>query len=496
VTHEATFRLLSSLRVLLYRHLEPLVPAALEDIRSGDLLSRIRADIDMLDNLYIRIIVPVSVAFIGGTLTTWVMSRYHPSLAIVLFTLLVLAGVILPVVMAYLGNRPGREVVAQSSMLRTQVVDAVQGMAELTVYGALDDSAEHVSRSSAAWIAAQKKMARVSGLAQSGLLLFSNLAVWSVILLAVPMVGTSVIEPAELAMLALFTLAAFEAVMPLPEAFRLLGQVQASAKRLFAIIDRKPLVRQPVHGADKPVPFSLEFKDVTFRYLAGTAPVLQAINLRLTPGKRLAIIGPTGSGKSSLIQLLLRYRPAESGSLLLGDRALENYNTEQLQQWFAVVPQKVHLFNTTIRNNLLLARPDATQNELDEVCRVAQLSEFIQQQPQGYDTWVGETGIKISGGQARRIAIARALLRDFECLILDEPGEGLDRRTERDLISALLEQLGDRSLLLITHSHTGLEQVDEVMVLENGKCLETAPYDQLSSRYGSGIVAVTERQKS
>ena len=496
VTHEATFRLLSSLRVWFYRHLEPLVPAALEDIRSGDLLSRIRADIDMLDNLYIRIIVPVSVAFIGVTLTTWVMSRYHPSLAIVLFTLLFLAGVILPVVMAYLGNRPGREVVAQSSMLRTQVVDAVQGMAELTVYGALDDSAEQVSRSSAAWITAQKKMARVSGLAQSGLLLFSNLAVWSAILLAVPMVGTSVIEPAELAMLALFTLAAFEAVMPLSEAFRLLGQVQASAKRLFAIIDRKPLIRQPVLPADKPVRFSLEFKGVTFRYLVGSAPVLQAINLRLTPGKRLAIVGPTGSGKSSLIQLLLRYRPAESGSMLLGDRALEDYSTEQLQQWFAVVPQKVHLFNTTIRNNLLLARPDATQNELDDVCRVAQLGEFIQQQPQGYDTWVGETGIKISGGQARRIAIARALLRDFECLILDEPGEGLDRRTERDLISALLEQLGDRSLLLITHSHVGLEQVDEVMVLENGICLETAPYDQLSSRYGSGIVAITEQQKS
>lgn len=496
VTHEATFRLLSSLRVWFYRHLEPLVPAALEDIRSGDLLSRIRADIDMLDNLYIRIIVPVSVAFIGVTLTTWVMSRYHPSLAIVLFTLLVLAGVILPVVMAYLGNRPGREVVAQSSMLRTQVVDGVQGMAELTVYGALDDSAEQVSRSSAAWITAQKKMARVSGLAQSGLLLLSNLAVWSVILLAVPMVGASVIEPAELAMLALFTLAAFEAVMPLSEAFRLLGQVQASAKRLFAIIDRKPLVRQPVLPADKPVRFSLEFKDVTFRYLVGSAPVLQAINLRLTPGKRLAIVGPTGSGKSSLIQLLLRYRAAESGSLLLGDRALEDYSTEQLQQWFAVVPQKVHLFNTSIRNNLLLARPDATQSELDEVCRVAQLSEFIQQQPQGYDTWVGETGIKISGGQARRIAIARALLRDFECLILDEPGEGLDRRTERDLISALLEQLGDRSLLLITHSHVGLEQVDEVMVLENGICLETAPYDQLSSHYGSGIVAITEQQKS
>jgi ATP-binding cassette subfamily C protein CydC len=331
-------------------------------------------------------------------------------------------------------------------------------------------------------------MGRVSGLAQSGLLLFSNLAVWFVILLAVPMVGVSVgdkvmIEPAELAMLALFTLAAFESVIPLPEAFRLLGQVQASAKRLFAIIDREPLVRQPMHAADKPESFSVEFRDVTFRYLPDSTPVLQSINLKLTPGKKLAVVGPTGSGKSSLIQLLLRYRSEESGTLLLGETALEDYSSEQLHQWFAVVPQKVHLFNTTIRNNMLLARPDAVQEELDEVCRIALLSEFIQQQPQGYDTWVGETGIKISGGQARRIAIARALLRDFECLILDEPGEGLDKRTERDLISAVLQQLGDRSLLLITHSQVGLDQVDEIMVMENGRCIDTGSDQQLSTHH-------------
>lgn len=483
VTHEATFRLLSSLRLWFYRHLEPLVPAALEDIRSGDLLSRIRADIDMLDNLYIRIIVPTAVALIGVMLTVWVMSLYHVSLAMVLFSLLVLAGLVLPIVMSYLGNRPGRIVIEQSSLLRTQVVDNVQGMAELTVCGALNESANQVADCSEQWIAAQKKMARVSGLAQSGLLLFSNLAVWFIILLAVPLVSTSVLAPAELAMLALFTLAAFESVMPLPEAFRLLGQVQASAKRLFAIIDREPPVREPLHGADKPEKFIIDFENVTFRYLPGSAPVLQAINLSLTPGKKLAIVGPTGSGKSSLIQLLLRYRAAESGAIFLGQQPLEDYKSEQLHQWFAVVSQKVHLFNTTIRNNLLLASPEASQQELDHACRVAQLSEFIEQQPQGYDTWVGETGVKLSGGQARRVAIARALLRNFECLILDEPGEGLDNRTERDLISALLQELGDRSLLLITHSQTGLDQVDEIMVLENGMCVDTGSYQQLTSRH-------------
>jgi ATP-binding cassette subfamily C protein CydC len=426
----------------------------------------------MLDNLYIRVMVPAAVAVIGVLMTTWVMSFYHTSLSIVLLLLLIMAGAVLPFVISRLGKKPGQDVVEQSSQLRTQVVDSMQGMAELTVCGALDENVEQVTNSSQRWIDAQKKMARISGLAQSGLILFSNLAVWFVMLLAVPLANQASIQPAELAMLALFTLAAFESVMPLPEAFRLLGQVQASAKRLFAIIDRPPLVTEPEQVADKPEKFQINLDHVSFRYRQDTALVLQDIKLSLAPGKKLAIVGPTGSGKSSLIQLLLRYRLPETGSIHLGQRLLKDYRSEQLHEWFAVVPQKVHLFNTTVRNNLLLARPDASQQELDRACQIAQLDEFIKQQPQGYDTWVGETGIKVSGGQARRIAIARALLRDFECLILDEPGEGLDNATERELISGIIKSLDNRSLLLITHSQAGLDQVDEIMLLENGICIE------------------------
>jgi ATP-binding cassette subfamily C protein CydC len=291
-------------------------------------------------------------------------------------------------------------------------------------------------------------------------------------------------------MLALFTLAAFEAVMPLPEAFRLLGQVQAAAKRLFAIIDRPAVVSEPETAADKPAHFQLDFEQVTLRYRPHAPAALRDISLSLAPAKKLAIIGPTGAGKSSLIQLLLRYRVPESGSILLGKRPLQNYRSEQLHEWFAIVPQKVHLFNTTIRNNLLLACADASRQALDRACQIAQLDDFIKQQPQGYDTWVGETGIKLSGGQARRIAIARALLRDFECLILDEPGEGLDRRTEQDLIAGLIRGLGNKSLILITHSQTGLDRVDEIMVLENGVCIERGDYQTVKHSWLSrtGII--------
>jgi ATP-binding cassette subfamily C protein CydC len=479
VTHEATFRLLSGLRVWFYRHLEPLVPAALEDMRSGDLLSRIGGDIDMLDNFYIRVIVPAASAVLVVALSTWVISLYHATLALVLLGFLLLSGLLLPLLIAWLGKKPGHVVVDQSAALRSQVVDNVQGMAELTVYGALQDSTRRLRESSEQCLQAQLRMGRISGLSQSGLLLFSQLAVWFVMLLAVPMVTASIIQPAELPMLALFVLAAFESVMPLPEAFRLLGQVRLAAVRLFALIDRQPVVSEPVQDIPKPDSFDLSFNQVSLRYSEQADAAVRDLDLNLAAGARLAVVGPTGSGKSSLIQLLLHYRDPHSGTIHLGGHPLSDYRSEQLHQWISVVPQQVHLFNTTIRNNLLVARPDASEAQIERACQQAKIDEFIRQQPEAYETWVGETGIKLSGGQARRLAIARALLRDFDCLVLDEPGEGLDTRTERELLKDLIPELGGKTFILITHRLTGLELMDRIMVLDDGACLEQGSYSDL-----------------
>jgi ATP-binding cassette, subfamily C, bacterial CydC len=229
------------------------------------------------------------------------------------------------------------------------------------------------------------------------------------------------------------------------------------------VIDRVAPVLEPACDAQAPDHFGIQFNHVFFRYHENATQVLSDVNLHLSSGKKLAIVGPTGSGKSSLIQLLLRYREPQSGKISFGGRSITDYRSEQLHEWIAVVPQQVHLFNTTIRNNLLLAKPDTTEDEINRVCSLAQLDDFIQQQPDGLDTWVGETGVKVSGGQARRIAIARALLRDFECLVLDEPGEGLDSKTESALISGLIKQLKGKSLLLITHTQSGLDLMDEVI---------------------------------
>jgi ATP-binding cassette subfamily C protein CydC len=484
VTHEATFRLLANLRVWLYHHLEPLAPAGLETYRSGDLLSRIRADIDTLDNLYIKALAPVSVALMSMTLLTLVMAGYDRGLALILFGFLLAAGVALPLWTGRLGRHPGQRIVETSAALRTAVVDAVQGMAELTVCGAGEAKAQEISETSRDLIQAQRKMSRISGFSQAGMLLAANLGLWAVVVAAVSLVAGGTIEKQDLSMLALFTLAAFESVMPLPDALRVLGQTLTAARRLFSILDRKPPLSEPQRGREQPEAFHLKFESVDFRYSTENPPALQGIDLELRPGRKLAVVGPTGSGKSSLIQLLLRFREPDSGRITLGGQPLGAYRGEDLRDWIAVVPQQVHLFNASIRDNLKIADPDADQQPLEEACRIAHIQDFIISQPDGYDTWVGETGIKLSGGQARRIAIARALVRDCRLLILDEPGEGLDSVTEQSLIDALIDQLGERSLLLITHHRIGLNRMDEIAVFENGQLLEQGSYEALSATNG------------
>lgn len=471
LTHEATFRLLASLRVWFYRHLEPLAPAGLERYRSGDLMSRIGADIDALNQLYLRVLVPVSVAVLGVTLLTWVMAGYDRLLAAVLLALLLTAGVALPWWTGRLGRQPGEQQVQRSAALRTVVVDGVQGMAELNLYGADRAQATRVADQSRALIDAQARSSRIAGLAQSGLMLCANLALWLVVIIAVPLVGQGHLQPAELAMLALFTLAAFEAVMPLPDAFRMLGQTLAAARRLFAIVDQSPPMSDPETGRKAPGALDFRFQSVSLNYPGQATPALRHIDLDLSDGARIAVTGPTGSGKSSLIPLLLRFREPTTGKITLAGHDLAEYRGADLRDWIAVVPQQVQLFNASIADNLRLAAPDADQPRLEQACRIAQLHQFIQSQPDGYATWVGETGVRLSGGQARRLAIARALLRDFRLLVLDEPGEGLDAATEQALMTSLFDALGDRGLLLITHRRAGLDRVDYRLRLEQGRCL-------------------------
>ncbi len=469
INHEATFRLIASLRVWFYQHLEPLAPARLQQYHSGDLLSRIRADIDALDNLYVRVLVPMVVAGVSILAFTLFLLFYHPLLALSGLSFLLIAGVAVPIWAQARGRMPGQHIAEDEGALRTAVIDGIQGMAELTLFGATERQAQHIDGLSRRLVADQARLSSDHGLTQAAVGLCASLSLWVLLWLAIPMVQNGLIMPPQLAMLALFTLASFEAVASLPQAFQLLGRTLASARRLFSIVDTEPAVARPSGASPRPSRFDLEFADVNFSYPDAPRPALCDIRLRVAEGSRTAVIGATGSGKSTLFNLLLRFWAPDSGAIRIGGHDILAFHGEDLRRHIAVVSQHTHLFDTSIRENLLIANPEASQSAIEAACRVAQIHDFIAELPEGYDTWVGETGVRLSGGQARRIAVARALLKDAPILLLDEPTEGLDAATERDLMRALDELMVGRTVLLITHRPAGLDWVDQVLVLDQGR---------------------------
>ncbi len=486
VTHEATFRLLSELRVWFYTHLEPLAPARLMQYRSADLASRIQTDIDTLDHIYLRFLVPVGVAALGGTAILAVMAVFSGRVALATGVFLLLAGVALPLYLQRRGAAPGGRLVESRAALRAAAVDGLQGLAELRVYGAVERQAQLMRQLSGQHIQAQRELSHLSGFSQGSLGLLANLALWCAVLLAAPQVSTGALRPPELAMLALFVLASFEAVMPLPQAFQTLGEALAAARRLFEIIDTKPAVLPPPGPSPALSEASLHIRGLGFRYGEDVPWVFEGLDLDLPAGGRLALVGATGAGKTSLVQVLMRFWEYQAGDVRLGGHDLRAFQPEDLRRHVAVVSQDAYLFNATVLENLLLARPEATEAEVAVACKAAQIHDFILDLPQGYRTELGEAGTLFSGGQARRVAIARALLKNAPILILDEPTEGLDRATERDLLDAIGRLMEGRSVLLITHRLDALSRlVDEAAVLENGRIVERGTVAHLMQLDGS-----------
>jgi ATP-binding cassette subfamily C protein CydC len=485
VTHEATLRLLSRLRAWLFEHLEPLAPAGLQDARSGDLLSRIGADIDTLDKFYLRLIVPVLVALIGGGAAVLFLAVYDGGLALVALIGLLVAGVLVPWGVQRLSASAAARQVTTSAELRTAVVDGLQGMSELAVYGRQQVQARIVDDLSAAWVDDQRRLADLNGVSLAAIGLIANLSVWAGLLVAIPLVGSGQLAGPDLVMVALFLLACFEAVAPLPQAFQSLGATLTAARRLFAIVDARPAVVDPAGVSPEPRELDLVFDAVAMRYAADRPRALDGLSFSLAPGQRLAIVGATGSGKTSVVNLLLRFWDYEAGSIRLGGHELRRFRAADLRRLIGVVSQHSHLFHTSIRENLLLANPDASDAALQRACEVAQLDAFIATLPDGYDTLVGEGGVGLSGGQARRLAIARAVLRDAPILVLDEPTEGLDSGTAQALMGAVRRLMSGRTVLLITHRLADLAEMDRILLLDRGTLVDDGRHDDLLERCAS-----------
>jgi len=334
-----------------------------------------------------KMIIPVLGSFTGLILSGVILSvsiflvaqvkELDSHVLLINLGLLLVAGLALPLCVEKAGRESGARLVATQAELRTAVVDGGQGMAELAVYGANTSQAERISELSLSVVRDQEHLAGLSGLTQAGVGLCAQLSLWLATLLALPLVADGALPPPNLAMIALLTLASFEAVIPLPNALQLLGETRAAARRQFEIVDTQPQVREPDRPSPTPADFSLEIRDLGFRYAGDRPPALDGLDLRLPAGGRVAILGATGAGKSTLTNLLLRFWERQTGEVLLGGHDLRAFQGEDVRRLIGVVSQRTHLFNTRIRDNLLLANPDASQGAIEQACRTAQIHDFI-----------------------------------------------------------------------------------------------------------------------
>ena len=469
VTHEATLRVLAALRGWFFASLEPLAPAGLQRHRGGDLSSRIRADIDSLDALYLRVLAPATAALVTALLLVGFLALFSAAAALILAVALCCAGLLLPLLTQRLGRAPGARVVATRAALRSAVSDRVRGLGELVVDGAIAHRDAEIAALGGALIGAQRRQARlnVASTALSGLV--AALALCGALAVVIPLVRDARLSGPELAMIALFVLGSFEAVAPLPAAFGALGETAAAARRIFALVDAEPAVAEPNREPTVPRRFDLRIRGLRMRYGPDGPWALDGVDLDLPEGGRLGVVGASGSGKTSLLNVLLRFWDGEGGEVAIGGVPLGALRGETVRGLCSVVAQRTHLFNATIRENLLLARPGATDAELLDALDLAHLAADVAALPDGLSTSVGENGARFSGGQARRLAIARAFLKDAPILLLDEPTEALDAVSERAVLDGLATLMRGRTTLLITHRPQALRDMDEVVTLRHGR---------------------------
>lgn len=484
VSHSVNFRLLAKLRVWFYRKIEPLAPARLQDYHSADLLSRAIADIDTLENFYVRAVAPPLVALCVTCGVSWFAGRYDPRLGLLLGDGLLLGGIALPLVTFMLAREPGRVAVERRAELNTVLLDTIQGMPDLLTFGQAEAQKARITKVGRSLGAAQARMARAGALGNALGSLLSGLTLLGVLLVAIPLVGSQ-IDGISLTVLALITLASFEAVTPLNQAAQQLESCLQAARRLIAMVTLPPVIRPVEHPIALPTgPLDVCIRDLWFSYADDRDPALEDFNLSLPYGKHLALIGPSGAGKTTLFNLLMRFWEFDRGTIELNRRDLHCYDAEDVRRQMSVISQSTYLFAGTLRENLLLARPQATQMDLDRAIEQSQLTEVVAKLPQGLDTWVGEWGVRLSGGERQRLAVARALLRDAPLLLLDEPTANLDAVTERALLAMLWQASAGRSMIYISHRLVGLAEMDEILVLQQGRVVERGTQNELLAQNG------------
>ena len=494
VTHDATFRILAKLRVQVFSKIIPLSPAVLNRYRNSDLLNRLVSDVDTLDSLYLRLLAPFFSAVFVITAMTIGLSFINVPLALGLGAFLLLLLIAIPTIFYRLGQQFGERLIQTRAAYRTQFLEFIQAQAELLLFNAEDRLKEKMVTIEKNWQADQDKEAKLSGFSTALVMFLNGLLVCGMLWFSSQAdFGDDEYRMAFIALFTFAALAAVEIIMPLGAAFLHIGQVIAAANRVTEIVEQKPLVEFNDNAKFEGKVNLISAKDLSFAYPEQEDPVLKNLTLDLHQGQKIAILGKTGSGKSTLLQLLVRNYDTNQGELLLAEKPISAYSENTLRNQMCFLTQRVHVFSDTLRQNLQFARLEKISDEkMTEVLNQVGLGKLLEQE-QGLNLWLGDGGRPLSGGEQRRLGLARILLNNAPILLLDEPTEGLDRETERRILRLILQHAENKTLIMVTHRLTAIERFDKICVIDEGKLIEQGNYESLITKENGFFRRLIER---
>ena len=482
--HYVAFRLLAMLRNDFYTRLEPLAPAGMGTLRTGDAISRVINDCERVEPFYAHTIAPaICAVVVPASLLGWLYA-IHPTFFWTLLPFMLFMVVVLPSLIALIGGTGDADWRRVQGEVNAFLTDSLQGLRDTLAFGAGERRRKEAWRMGEELGRGQERLTRADAF-QKGVTEF----VVAAAAVAMLWVGQDLVLAGaigaltDLPVVFAITITSFGAVIGLNNVINDYRVSIVCADRLFELMDQESVIRDTAAGRVGKLAPAVAFDNVRFGYQDGN-DILRGTSFQLAPGEHVALVGTSGAGKSTIVNVLLRFWDATGGDIRIGGKSIRDIPLEELREQIAVVSQRNYVFNTTIGENIRMGRLDASQAQVDEAARKANLKGWIDSLPQGYDTPVGEMGSKISGGQRQRLAIARALLKDAPILILDEATSNLDVETEREVNAAIRALQSGRTTLTIAHRLTTVQNADRILVLEQGQVVEQGRHDQLLAKGG------------
>ncbi|MCT6874905.1 heme ABC transporter ATP-binding protein/permease CydC [Frischella perrara] len=465
VNHDTTFRILAFLRTRAFKHLLPLNAVQIQRFEKAELLNTFIADIDNLDHLYLRLFAPIIGSLCITFFIYFAVSYFDHNIALVITLFLLVTILTLPIIFYYAGRTLGEQIAEQKSLYRQKLVSYMQGQAELTLFNAKHSFRQSLTDIESHWLKLQTKQSTLLSLSNAIIVMIVGVMTQIIIWLVAD--GISNYDQPIIALLIFIGLSSTEILSPIPSAFLFLGQVLSSAKRMNNLLSLSPVIHfGELSNTDNDQQCEITFKNISFSYPNQPLVILKDINFQIKNGEHVALIGQTGCGKSTLLNLITRTWQPTNGTIMLNQIDISQFSEPALRNMMSVVPQVIHIFNDTLRNNLLIGNQYADDAQLISVLKKVELDKLLSTE-QGLNLWLGESGRTLSGGERRRIGIARALLHNAPLILLDEPTESLDNQTEQQILSIIKENYVDKTLIMITHRLIHQALFDCTYLLEN-----------------------------